>query len=462
MPKRSLQTNFEINGIWWLPDKENNKVNGTLEYSISDGFTLKVTGNINKVFNQFGLTTFPIIHGKDSDGEKVTLFENYQISYKGGIIQENKFQIGFALVGEYLNLETNYDISFATINFNLLEEWFGHVPFSAKSTLHREHIKITAPKSKFNFKVKSIDSFLSCVFIPNLNHNSFTRLNAFYEANLMLKPIESNKIKWILDRTRELKYLFTLLVGKPVSFKNIYFVRKGKREYLELLIHDGFFFYKEDLRPFEMTAPFSDIKSDFRFIVNKWFDKIDRLKKICDLFFASQHKPEMFLEFNFISLAQALENYYRCFFKGTYISQNDYDKFCKSFNNFIPKYIPDDLKESLKSRLKYGNEYSFKNKIIDVLNKLDPVKIESIVGIKKKVALDIKKIRNYFTHYTESELSEEQLDKIENTPIVSDYIDRIEAILTAALLFEIGVSEKIIIKKLRSRYMRKKDSWKVL
>ena len=36
-----FDSEFEIEGMWWLPENQDNKISGSLSYSFKDGITLK-------------------------------------------------------------------------------------------------------------------------------------------------------------------------------------------------------------------------------------------------------------------------------------------------------------------------------------------------------------------------------------------------------------------------------------
>ncbi len=54
-----------------------------------------------------------------------------------------------------------------------------------------------------------------------------------------------------------------------------------------------------------------DIESQFSLIMQRWFNSFEELDSVFNLFFSIKYKPDMYLENQFINLAQAAESYHR-------------------------------------------------------------------------------------------------------------------------------------------------------
>jgi len=80
-------------------------------------------------------------------------------------------------------------------------------------------------------------------------------------------------------------------------------------------------------------------------------------------------RPAQILESKFISLMQGLEAYCRQVFAGKdlFLPPEEYGNLRKLVAGAIPSETDPDLKESLKARLKYGNEHSLRKRVRTLL-----------------------------------------------------------------------------------------------
>ena len=58
-----------LNGEWWIPDKSEKKITGTLNFSPNDEISLDLLGS----FDGTEVTSFEIILGLTIEGKKITL-----------------------------------------------------------------------------------------------------------------------------------------------------------------------------------------------------------------------------------------------------------------------------------------------------------------------------------------------------------------------------------------------------
>ena len=150
-----------------------------------------------------------------------------------------------------------------------------------------------------------------------------------------------------------------------------------------------------------MIITLPEMKQEFGAVLEKWFSKYEELESAYNLFFGALFNSSLYLEFYFLSLMQAIETYHRQVFGGKYIEQDAYDKESQILKTNIPPGFPDDLRDAIKSRIKYGNEYSLRKRIRGLFESTDN---ETRSLISKDYKYFIGKVvdtRNYFTHYDE-------------------------------------------------------------
>ena len=72
-----FDSEFEEEGIWWLPENQDNKISGKLSYSISSGIRLKIVHS--KPFFEQQESRLDVIHGILKSGLQISLFRCLEI-----------------------------------------------------------------------------------------------------------------------------------------------------------------------------------------------------------------------------------------------------------------------------------------------------------------------------------------------------------------------------------------------
>ena len=67
--------NFELKGIWWLPDNKENYIMGILKFNPEDGAYLELMGQLSG----YDELEANIILGKTSDGKDITLYKCFEV-----------------------------------------------------------------------------------------------------------------------------------------------------------------------------------------------------------------------------------------------------------------------------------------------------------------------------------------------------------------------------------------------
>lgn len=98
-------------------------------------------------------------------------------------------------------------------------------------------------------------------------------------------------------------------------------------------------------------------------MLEAWFTKAERLRAVYTLFFGSMYFSEMYPRFHFLNLIQAVETFHRNMRKGQYLTEEDFKPIRTALTSAIPEGIADDLREALKSKIRYGYEYSLRKRL---------------------------------------------------------------------------------------------------
>jgi hypothetical protein len=162
-----------------------------------------------------------------------------------------------------------------------------------------------------------------------------------------------------------------------------------------------------------MLTEFSDVRKYFPTVLGAWFAGDDRLRNARDLLTALIESEGQFREFEFLALVQIAEALHRIRKPRRYMTEADYESVKSVLNSAIPPSLGDDHRQSLKSRIKYGNELSLRTRLKELCSELPDTLRSVIVSDPAAFTSSVVDGRNYLTHRDEElacrELKPEQL-----------------------------------------------------
>jgi hypothetical protein len=446
---------FERSGFWWLPDDPDNRVAGILHYDPVKGIKLELLGFL-KVddyrvtrCNEF-ISYVDIILGDTSKGQ-VTCYQCYQRSRTFFGNSESNFDVSVIFTGHHFEKVDDIVFDRISVKYLNLERWV------AKSGFHYlvkndsdnvEDIKVwyRSPEKR-KAKVKNMEISISFKFRPPFGSPPDER-NLKQHTYLNIKTDDETHF----DKFKEeilflITQFLTFGVGKAVhltcikcySDSLIYNKRQKLQGYKRVYAYYNVKSLNEgEIVPtHEMLFSFLDIEDNFNKFLNNWFEKGKNLKDIYNLYFATIIKS-MYLEHQFLSLIQAIESYHQRMCKGIYLPRTEYRPIRESLINAIPKSVTGYHKESLESKINFGNHFTLQSRLDEIFEKYNDI-FGLVIEDKENFIKNVKNTRNFFTHYSKSlEKKAKDGDELVNLT------DQIKFVLEVCLLVEIGFSlEKI-------------------
>jgi len=461
---------FSTNGIWWLPDKVQEKISGTLSFNPREGSELELIGSF-KDFRDFSdLANHEIILGITSKGQKVTLYKclesNFNVSIPG--FASSTYHISVVFIGHHFSKKEDIQFDCISVNYSNLEEWVRisgfeiSMEFRDNKYLTKETVIYTFPEvieaDLGDFKISFNYSF-------NQSGDRIRTINLEQTTFIEVKHHKARHFEDLLDTALyNIQNFLCLAMGKP-TFPLILRgtnsllkedIGEGKDKHKKIEIYYGIRNFPENikaLRTFDMCFTFADIKDKFNFYLKNWFKKSTHLQPIYDLYFGTLNNSSMYLQHRFLSLAQALESYHRSVFDGKYVTEDDYKVLYELFTESIPKDLEIDFKKSLKDKMKYLNEFSLRKRIKHVMSEYKNLVTMIIDDAEQQFIEDIVNTRNYLTHYDKDlELKAKEGKELYNLT------EKIKYILEICFLREIGMSDesikKIVSESQKYSYLR--------
>jgi hypothetical protein len=452
---------FEYSGIWWLPENPEGRAAGTLKYDPKEGSQLDLIGTFKEPKDLNIFWKPKIILGLTSNGKYITLYKcfetKFNINFPG--FSNSSFLVSMVIVGCHFKKEEDILFNSLSIGYSNLDEWAGisgfrqKTEFDQKGHLNKFDVLYEPPQ---NIEANLGKYKLHVTFNLNAKSDFFNEFNLKQTTLFRLESTTPVNITDYLDEIAAYARDFlSLAIGKAIYPKIIIGKSNASSTKLpdgEIVLTDILIFYK--LGPFvdfskrilshEMLFTFKDVSDNFELFLNNWLSKSELLQPVYELYFGTLYNPLMYLNHQFLSLAQALESYHRRKFEGKYVSDDAYKEQYQSFLNAIHQDIKSDFRDSLHNKMKYLHEFSLRKRLEDIFDKYEKI-VESIIPDKVTFIESVKSTRNFLTHYDKNlEL------KSKKGQDLYWLTQKMKCLLEICLLSELGIADEAI-KAITSR-----------
>ncbi len=451
----TLLDSFERDGEWWLPgDGMPEKVFGRASFDPAGGVRLKTL----RPFPEEGRREIgrrfrpPLILGFWGYGTPVTLYRATRVGTvrPSGSNFGSEFYARYAVDGYHFQAEEDATLFSLEVGFTDLEEWAGHHPFAGtipvpgnRCTGYREMRPVEAEVGSLRAKLTVRSDMKSWALVP------MKTLRWEHRAVFEIEPEEEKPPRWYRDVLGGLQDLLTLLVGRPVypSAAEAQVRLRGGSSRADLFFDGGSRQPGTALpsarlsRDSDVLLPLPQIRHDLPRALEIWFAKRELLAPVYDLFFGVLFGPGVGPEYQFLSLAQALETYHRRTRpESRYLAEAEYGRRYEEIVGALPDDLPRPLKSKIKDVLKYGNEWSLRKRLKDIFDELPGGVVEDGGGDFVEAVVNT---RNYLTHYTE-----ELRGRALHGTALSGAADELRRLVAFLLFRELGLDEGKVVAAL--------------
>ncbi len=440
---------FEYKGYWWLPNRPQTKISGTLTFNPDEGAILDLEGSFKDIGDLNRLLRPEVILGASLDGKNITLLNCVETKtklYVPGYLTMSFFAV-VVLVGAHFQRADIIKFKKLSIHYSYLDEWVNISGFNIQrrsQTQTQVEYKLPRPiqitggddyEISINFRAKPYFAMPKKVSIEQ-------------KAFINIEFSEERSFDEYLNLMDHIRNFLSLGVTEPVYPLAIEGITELNKEVIKDKVYYPpvkIFAEQPDipttlriLHPSNMLFTFNDISDKFGMLLKNWFKKADLLEPVYSLYFGTLYNPRMYPEHRFLSLIQAIESFHQRVHGGKYLSDDDdYGRIRDVLVNAIPNDVMRDFRESLKNKIKYGNEYSLGKRLKEIFVKYQ----ENLKFIENK-DIFIRKIvdtRNYLTHY-DKELREQSA----SGEALYHLTQKLKMVMEICLLSELGFSSSEI------------------
>jgi hypothetical protein len=447
---KPLWQSFEIRGYWWLADSPERKAFGIMTYSATPRtqIELKVFGSLTANLKSPEGQQPQIIHGVYETGYSCTLLDCYRTNITSGLssvlqVPETTYVVSHLLTGIHsLNFETQ---NFTSISLNIkhLEEWVGIAPFDYSSNSNSLFsVEYTHPP-ELCMNLQSIDAQIKTQGSLNHTFGSIRNCRANYTCYLSLTPNSPQSLKWFLDKIFQLQQLFTLMIGEIAEINVLSATTDEELESIQIYSFVGTHTPDQnELHPVQMLAPAVSLGGceNALKVIDVWFEKTEKLHSAFDLVFSIVFGARMYVENQILNLTQAFEALHRATHDGSFMSEKEFKKLIEPVLRAIPEDMDSSHRDSLKARIKWGWEYTQRNRLKELIGEAPPnvLKVFAEGNSNYKRYVDkITETRNYLVHRDESGESTAMTNEE-----MAEAIYRMKIVIFSLLLIQLGISSE--------------------
>lgn len=295
----SLNTSFETNGYWWLPEYPDNKVAGKIFFDPCGDFSLHLLGSLSpkETFNIGSVFKADIINGILEDGKECTLINAIQTRHSfGSILTNSTFALNIAIIGWiFKSIE---DVKFNATCFELtnLNNWVLDKCFKTDQLDGNiRNIEYCRPKEA-KFSIKSLNSTLSICSNANFKTGLFDN-EIHHQSYIRVRPKKKKNLDWFLETIYGVQNLLAIFTAERIFNNNIRFEVKREKSrhksnkmtkiYADVIFKQPHYADSKKIHPLEIPFNFKNIKTNFQKITDSWFAEKMSNTPIYDVFFNS-------------------------------------------------------------------------------------------------------------------------------------------------------------------------------
>lgn len=472
--EHTLFEDFEYRGHWYLPENPEQKVAGVVRFDSERGICLELFQSFPEpLANAVERVTRPrLILGLSDNGTPITLFQATQTGWVAPGAEKPAFYYAqYMFLGHHFHARSDILFSSLSVNFTYLEEWMGHANFEPRSGPNMPSYSAPDEVKGWIRQIGPTDAEITVHSTLRSNGDWLRSMETVHTGWLKITPGESQDFAWYRKVLDSLQNLMTLLMGRPV-YPKLVTSRVGTGEFyewspsIEKVVTAEVYFHQEFRTPTpprrshhqsaiteDVLLPLPSIAPDLSIVLNAWFKDVERLDPVHEVFFGALYNTRAYPQSQFLSLMQAAESLHRRTRFGKYVREEKYEEYRREMVACIPGPVNKDHRESLKARLKYGNEYALRKRLQELL-RLYPGK--ELIEANPNFINDIVNTRNYLTH-----LTDELKDKALHGTALLKANDDLRYLLTILLLRRLEISGATVyeasLRIERSEYLSLED-----
>jgi hypothetical protein len=208
---------------------------------------------------------------------------------------------------------------------------------------------------------------------------------------MFVEPPIPQTFEWFIDAALRFENFLSACVGNSVRLKTASFVVGGKIGWL--------------VRPRsgKPGKPHPQIwiacnNSQLATVLTGWFGNSQRLAPFENLIYGTVRGTSLFVETEFLALAQAIESFHRLTGNHRLIETSQFVPIRQTIAATVDTCCTGQIAARIKDSISFANELSFQNRLDELFARLPPPYADKLLGDSQEFGQALRQTRNYLTH----------------------------------------------------------------
>ena len=255
-------------------------------------------------------------------------------------------------------------------------------------------------------------------------------------------PQQSKSLSWFLDIASRLENFFSLILGVSTALTNMRIRTNSKKGYF--LDHRLFNAESSRYERVIRCTPEQLCKA-----LERWFSVPDTLRQVENLIYGTIRNSSLFVETEFLSLAQAIESFHRVTDNSLLMAACDFKEVKRVLRGLIVFFLKTapTMQNRLIESISHANELTFRDRIELLVDRLSSGNASRLLGDEAQFVKQLRDTRNHFTHPGISRKSTVLLEPLQ----LYNFNQRLHAFLRLLVLLYVGFQEEAVFESVFSQ-----------
>jgi hypothetical protein len=405
---------FEYEGVFWPPERPEQKIVGKLTFDPDEGIELYLFGYFGELVHSFeaGSARRDIILGVAGRKELTLVNADHAgFNFEAPGMQRERYRVEVVLAGHHFTELDHLLFNAVHVNLGSLEQWVGKTSIGYSLTFDaREQFIATEARLQPLPKEYSLGDSDDVVlhFDYKFGGDQLEEFRLRNGCHFEVVTEESRTLDAVIDDAAGIQHLLTLCTGRAVPLQEITLTSedieydfRGEYRMESITYHaalpSSWIKAEKSTKNYEMIATYDQLGGVAG--VHRWLKVSRSYSRVLNSLLAARYAKQIYAENRFQNSVGAAETLDRMKFDNFLSLPVEY----KAFKKKLVKNVPSEHRDWLHQQLQYSNEPRLKQRLFRLANMAgDP--FPTIVGENVEAWVKVVSgVRNRLTHYDQEQ-----------------------------------------------------------
>lgn len=445
---QNIDSLFTMIGVVWVPGAKDLIHAGTLKverrpitFTTAPKYNPDILADTREVFQKHlkAHVKYPAFHAFTPDGI-CTLCDVVEMEHEGindlrsyQSLDATIYYVSACVFGMYIQSANERCLASARYSFIGLNDWF---PKSTREVWTKEAVQVHVPlidQEFISFKIPSNQTDVSIKLGAELksSDDDSSRLHRSV-ASIEIRPPSAESLSWFIQVGNRLENFFSLVTGTSLALEAL-FIYRGE-EHAHVVANR-----KSRPGKFNRLESVQCRPDQLEKALCIWLSTEPAFESLENLASGVIRKGTLFVETEFLSLAQALEGVHRATVDSKIVSDEEFSQVNQKISALlISEEVNEHLQQQISSILHFANGPTFRARVGELCDLLSKSLLAGMQIERDEFAKLVVKVRNCYTHMGDQLKKECKIEPLELFLLNQ----KMRALLRGALLRFIGIPEE--------------------